>query len=45
MCHKTKCSKCNKWTWSGCGQHIEQALKGIPKKNRCMCPNDPCVIS
>jgi hypothetical protein len=44
MCHKVKCTECNKWTWAGCGQHIEEALKGIPKKNRCKCPRT-CVIS
>lgn len=24
-------------TWSGCGNHIEQALAGVAKKDRCQC--------
>ncbi|MEY3935073.1 MAG: hypothetical protein RI901_503 [Actinomycetota bacterium] len=35
MCDKVICRKCNKPTWSGCGQHIEQALAGIAKEDRC----------
>jgi hypothetical protein len=31
------CKTCKKITWAGCGQHIEQALAGVPKENRCMC--------
>jgi hypothetical protein len=30
MCRKVKCTNCNKWTWAGCGQHIESALAGVP---------------
>ena len=37
MCSKTTCRKCSKATWSGCGQHIEQALAGVPKTQRCTC--------
>ena len=33
MCYKVKCEKCQKWTWGGCGKHIESALKGISKKD------------
>lgn len=35
MCSRTTCRKCGKPTWSGCGNHIEQALKGVPKSDRC----------
>jgi hypothetical protein len=42
MCHKTTCRKCQKPTWAGCGQHVEQALKGVPKGSRCQGhANDP----
>jgi hypothetical protein len=42
MCHKTTCRKCQKPTWAGCGNHIEIALKGIPKSQRCQGhQNDP----
>ena len=33
MCHKAKCKTCAKWTWAGCGQHIKQALAGVPVRN------------
>ncbi len=37
MCSRTTCRKCGKPTWSGCGNHIEQALAGVPKADRCQC--------
>mmetsp|Transcript_4021 Transcript_4021/g.4644 ORF Transcript_4021/g.4644 Transcript_4021/m.4644 type:complete len:101 (+) Transcript_4021:196-498(+) len=37
MCRKVKCSKCGKWTWAGCGMHIESALAGIKPEDRCSC--------
>ncbi len=37
MCKKVKCNNCTKWTWSGCGRHIEQALEGVPLIERCNC--------
>jgi hypothetical protein len=42
MCSRTTCRKCGKPTWSGCGNHIETALKGVAKKDRCQGhANDP----
>lgn len=35
MCMRTTCRTCGKPTVSGCGQHVEQALGGIPKSERC----------
>jgi len=35
MCSKVTCRQCGKPTWSGCGQHIESALAGVPQKDRC----------
>jgi hypothetical protein len=35
MCHTIACSVCGKTTWDGCGQHIEEALQGIPDAQRC----------
>jgi hypothetical protein len=35
MCARTTCRSCGKPTWSGCGQHVEQALRGVPKADRC----------
>jgi hypothetical protein len=37
MCSRTMCKKCRKATWKGCGNHIEQALKGVPMSERCSC--------
>ena len=35
MCYAKKCRKCGKTTWGGCGQHVERALAGVPKAERC----------
>jgi len=43
MCHQTTCRRCNKPTWSGCGNHIEQALKGVPTSERCACAEEPAT--
>lgn len=37
MCHRTTCKTCKKPTWAGCGMHVEQALAGVPKSERCQC--------
>jgi hypothetical protein len=37
MCSKTTCQTCGKATWSGCGNHVEQALAGVPQNQRCTC--------
>ncbi|PRY21308.1 hypothetical protein [Pseudosporangium ferrugineum] len=35
MCRQVTCRRCGKTTWAGCGQHVEQTLRGIPKAERC----------
>jgi hypothetical protein len=35
MCSKVTCKQCKKPTWSGCGEHIEEALAGIALADRC----------
>lgn len=40
MCYSVKCSTCGKATWAGCGQHIEDALYGVPESDRCTCPTN-----
>jgi hypothetical protein len=35
MCSKVTCRQCTKATWSECGEHIEEALAGIPIADRC----------
>jgi hypothetical protein len=35
MCRRTTCRTCGQPTWAGCGQHVEQALAGVPRSERC----------
>ena len=37
MCRQVMCNNCKKITWSGCGQHVDQVMAGVPKANRCTC--------
>lgn len=42
MCRAVKCSKCQKTTWAGCGQHVDQVMGRVPRAERCSCdPNAP----
>ena len=40
MCSRVTCSRCKKYTWSGCGQHVNQVMAGIPKSQQCTCIAD-----
>jgi hypothetical protein len=35
MCSPVPCRTCGKTTWSGCGQHVDQVMAGIPKSQQC----------
>ncbi|GAB2851692.1 hypothetical protein GCM10027024_29290 [Microbacterium insulae] len=35
MCRRVTCAVCGKATWDGCGQHVEEALAGVPQAQRC----------
>lgn len=35
MCSRVRCRNCGKATWSGCGFHIESALRGVAEADRC----------
>ena len=35
MCRAVTCRECGKTTWSGCGEHVEEALAGVPESQRC----------
>ena len=37
MCSPITCHVCKKATWSGCGQHVGQALAGVAESDRCKC--------
>ncbi|EFQ83251.1 hypothetical protein HMPREF0063_11524 [Aeromicrobium marinum DSM 15272] len=36
MCRQILCKECKKPTWAGCGQHVEEALAGVPRSARCV---------
>ena len=35
MCRAVPCPSCSKATWIGCGLHIDAALSGVSKEDRC----------
>ena len=35
MCRATTCRICGKRTWTGCGEHVDEALRGVPAADRC----------
>lgn len=37
MCRATKCHRCQKTTWAGCGQHVNQVMSKVPRTERCSC--------
>ncbi|VBB17685.1 hypothetical protein YASMINEVIRUS_148 [Yasminevirus sp. GU-2018] len=37
MCRRTTCSICKKATWSGCGSHVAQVMRGVKEEDRCKC--------
>ncbi len=34
MCRATTCRTCGKPTWTGCGQHVDQVMRGVPTAQR-----------
>lgn len=44
MCRQVTCRQCGKPTWAGCGQHVDQVMKGVPKSKRCVCPPKPSLV-
>ena len=40
MCSPTRCHTCKKTTWSGCGSHVQQVMRSVPKQQRCTCSAD-----
>ncbi|WP_169735704.1 hypothetical protein [Intrasporangium oryzae] len=35
MCRPANCRTCGKTTWAGCGQHVDQVMRGVPQSQRC----------
>lgn len=41
MCRPATCRTCSKTTWAGCGQHVDQVMRTVPKPQQCDCtPGD-----
>lgn len=50
MCRAVRCKKCSKTTWAGCGQHVNQVMRGVPSAQRCLghekdVPRKGCFLS
>jgi len=37
VCSKATCRTCGKTTWSGCGMHVRQVMRGVPADKQCTC--------
>jgi hypothetical protein len=37
MCSPITCNLCNKITWQGCGEHLDEVFAGIPEDQICVC--------
>ncbi len=37
MCRAVKCRSCGKSTWAGCGNHVQDVMRNIPRSDRCTC--------
>ena len=35
MCRPANCRTCGKTTWAGCGEHVDQVMRGVPASDRC----------
>jgi len=37
VCSPARCNRCSKVTWTGCGEHIDEALAGFAPAELCQC--------
>jgi hypothetical protein len=44
MCRRITCETCEKPTYAGCGEHIEEVLGDVPEAERCQGHDDPSVL-
>ncbi len=35
MCRAVTCKNCGKTTWAGCGQHVDEVMRAVPRADRC----------
>ncbi len=40
MCSRAQCPTCNRPTYKGCGNHVEQVLGDVPPSERCQCAEE-----
>lgn len=40
MCSIVRCTDCEKYTWSGCGQHVDQIFRNYNPDQLCKCKKD-----
>ena len=56
MCSQVQCRKCGKITWSGCGQHVSEVMRGVQnlkcalgtktiRKNQAFSPNFSVAVN
>ncbi|HLS01506.1 MAG TPA: hypothetical protein VK054_05920 [Beutenbergiaceae bacterium] len=45
MCRPVTCRVCNKTTWAGCGQHIQQVRRSVPAAQWCNGKHSPAEIA
>jgi hypothetical protein len=45
MCRPATCRSCGKATYSGCGKHVDQVLRGVPDDERCHCDEAPAMTT
>ena len=41
MCQRATCKTCGKLTYTGCGNHVDAVLAGVPASRRCDCETSP----
>ena len=37
MCSPTRCARCGRTTWTGCGMHIDAVMANVDPTKRCTC--------
>ncbi|UFU06213.1 hypothetical protein LQF10_17585 [Ruania halotolerans] len=35
MCRAVTCTSCGKTTWAGCGDHVEEVMRTVPRSQQC----------
>ncbi|RYQ80462.1 hypothetical protein Ahy_Scaffold1g106862 [Arachis hypogaea] len=43
MCYRVDCKTCGKYTWGGCGRHLNSLYNTIDEQKRCDCRPWPGV--